>query len=228
MNNKKLAIIQPSYLPWVNFFLRIIYSDEVVFLDDVEYSKNSFFNRNSISTSSGEKLLLTVPILYKNNSKKKINEIKIDNSKNWKKKHWSSIYQNYKKSKFFNNFEEFEQIYKNDWEYLIDLNLEIIKFLFKFFNLKKKFNLSSEFSIEAKSNDKITEICKFKNIYNFIVKENTEDYHPSSYFEKKNINLVKINYQKLYENFVKDFDKEIYLDNILDIALVKGPKAFKI
>jgi hypothetical protein len=47
-------------------------------------------------------------------------------------------------------------------------------------------------------------------------------------FEKKNINLVKINYQKLYENFVKDFDKEIYLDNILDIALVKGPKAFKI
>lgn len=227
MRNKKLGIIQPSYLPWVNFFLRVIYSDDVVFLDDAEFSKNSFFNRNSI-TASGKKLLLTVPVLYKNNSKKKINEIKIDNSKNWKKKHWMSIYQNYKNSKFFSRFEELEQIYKKDWEYLIDLNLNIINFFFNYFNFKKNITLSSEFSLNLKSNEKIAEICKLKKIFNFIVKENTEGYHPDLFFKKKNIKLIKINYHHLYKKYVKDFDKDIYLDNILDIALLKGPKAFNL
>jgi hypothetical protein len=38
-----------------------------VYLDDVEYSKNSFHNRNYIKTPNGKELL-TVPINYKGNA----------------------------------------------------------------------------------------------------------------------------------------------------------------
>lgn len=63
---------------------------------------------------------------------------------------------------------------------------------------------------------------------NFIVKENSEKYHPKNFFKKKNIKLIKINYEELYKKFVKDFDGMSYYENILDFASIEGPNAFRI
>ena len=61
-------------------------------------TQNNYFNRNSI-TCENKNLLLTVPV-YSVGSKQKISEIKIDNKQKWQKKHWLSIYQNYKNKIF--------------------------------------------------------------------------------------------------------------------------------
>ena len=67
----KLGCVQPGYLPWIPFFKRIQQSDIFVYLDDVEFSKNNFHNRNRIRTPNGEVLLrflfflkVTVMILF--------------------------------------------------------------------------------------------------------------------------------------------------------------------
>ena len=99
-----VGCLQPSYLPWIPFFKRLINCDYFVILDDVDFSKNSSHNRNYISNND-TKNLLTVPVYYK--SKCPINQIKIDNSKNWKKKHYKSILQAYINSKFFHSFQMF-------------------------------------------------------------------------------------------------------------------------
>ena len=74
---KVLSCLQPTYIPWIPFFERIIESDVFIILDDVEYSKNSNHNRNCIKNNS-KKLLLTVPINYKSHTM--IKDIKIDRS----------------------------------------------------------------------------------------------------------------------------------------------------
>ena len=81
---KILGCVQPTYIPWYYFFYRIIIADVFVILDDVQYSKNNFFNRNKILNKDKE-ILLTVPVNFEKNIQK-INEIKIDYSKNWRRK----------------------------------------------------------------------------------------------------------------------------------------------
>ena len=224
MQNKALGIIQPTYLPWTNFFLRAVISDFFVLLDDVEYSKNNYFNRNSI-TCKNKNLLLTVPVLYSDGSKQKINEIKIDNKQNWKKKHWLSIYQNYKKTKYFKLLDKsLEQVYFSNCDKLVELNIKLIKIFFNYFEINQKIRLSSEFLLNSVSNNKIIEICNLLKTNNFIVKENSENYHPKLYFKKNGIKLKTINYSKLYFDYIDC--KNIYL-NILDLACLIGPKAFK-
>ena len=55
-----LAIMQPTFLPWLGYFALIQNVDVFVLLDDVQFSSHSFHNRNKIKTSQGTQIL-TVP-----------------------------------------------------------------------------------------------------------------------------------------------------------------------
>ena len=76
---KIVSIRQPGYLPFLGFFKKIESVDIFVFLDDVQYARSDWDNRNRIATNN-EPLWLTVPIL--NKSSKLLNDVEIDFSKN--------------------------------------------------------------------------------------------------------------------------------------------------
>ena len=44
----KISAHQPAYLPWAGYLQRIHMSDVFVLLDEVQFEKNSFTNRNQI------------------------------------------------------------------------------------------------------------------------------------------------------------------------------------
>src|SRR5687767_1847071 len=97
---RTIGIVQPTYLPWLPFFERMARSDEFVYLDDVQYSKNSFHNRNAIKGQDG-RVLLTVPVLHTGHSGALINEIRIDNRSKWGLKHWRTVQANYARAPFY-------------------------------------------------------------------------------------------------------------------------------
>jgi hypothetical protein len=76
-----LGISQPTYLPWGGYFGLLNFVDEFVFLDDVQFSKRSWQQRNLIKVNN-EKKFLTVPVLKKKKSEQKIYEVKINKEDN--------------------------------------------------------------------------------------------------------------------------------------------------
>ena len=74
------SIIQPTFFPWSGYFNIIYNSDLVIFLDDAQYSKNSWHNRNQIVINK-KKSWITIP-LKKSKLKTKIFLKEIDNTKN--------------------------------------------------------------------------------------------------------------------------------------------------
>jgi len=215
-----VGCLQPTYLPWIIFFKRFLSCDYFVLLDDVDFSKNSNQNRNYIKINN-IKNLLTVPIHYK--SKFPINQIKIDNTKNWKKKHYQTIVQAYSKSKFFLNFQsDLEKIYKKDWDSLFLLNLELINFFKAYFNIKNKLYISSELNVNGQGNEKLVNICKHFDAKYFVVKKKTEDYHPKEYFNNYGIDF------KYHENTHTEYKQigNTFIPNlsILDYAANNGDK----
>ena len=79
---------QPVYLPWLGSFEKVISSEKFVFLDDVQFEKNGFQNRNKIRTYDGE-IWLTVPVKAK--SQTLLKDVKINYSTDWINKHKKSI-----------------------------------------------------------------------------------------------------------------------------------------
>ena len=56
-----VAIHQPNYAPWLGYFAKIARADLFVFLDDVQFSKNSYINRVQV-LGNGAARWLTVPV----------------------------------------------------------------------------------------------------------------------------------------------------------------------
>lgn len=153
-----VGIHQPGYLPWLGFFKKMIQCDVFVFFDDVQYERKDVQNRNKIRTHDGT-TTLTIPIISKFDSL--INQVKIDNTKNWMNKHKKTILHSYSKAKYFDKYQYFfEEIYNKKFNYLLEINLEIINFLKKYFNITTKTHLSSELNVSGKTPERILKICK--------------------------------------------------------------------
>ena len=56
-----VAIMQPTFIPWMGYFALMRSVDEFVFLDTVQLSKPSWQNRNRIKGPNGE-VMLTIPM----------------------------------------------------------------------------------------------------------------------------------------------------------------------
>ena len=67
-----ISIHQPNYIPWIGYFEIMKHVDCFIFLDDVQYTKRDWRNRNFILGNKGKEIL-SIPVLSKGRSIQKIN-----------------------------------------------------------------------------------------------------------------------------------------------------------
>ena len=97
----RIAIMQPTYLPWIGYFGLMQSVDVFVLLDSVQFAKRSWQQRNQIKTPTGP-LWLTIPVVNKGKRDQLINEVENDLLHQFQKKHKRSIEMNYCKSQYYN------------------------------------------------------------------------------------------------------------------------------
>jgi len=154
-----ITIHQPEYLPWIGFFDRIYKSDLFVILDDVQYQKNAFINRNKIKTAQGWQWI-TIPIKERE-SLRNINEMLIDNRTDWAKKHWKALISNYNKAPFFKEYASFlRDALKKKWESISELDSFLMKEIMDILGLKAKIEKSSSLNIPGQATERLVNICK--------------------------------------------------------------------
>ena len=172
----RVGIHQPMYLPWLGLFDRISRCDLFVLLDNVPYSKNYFLNRNKIKTANGW-TWLTVPVSFKGNSHRLINEIEIDNRSDWRKKHWLSIYYSYKNSRYFSKYSElFEHFYQQEWRYLAEASYQMLSSLLKILNIQTPIKKASALGVEGKKEELVLNICKSVQASEYLSGPDGRDY----------------------------------------------------
>ena len=198
-------------------------SDVFIFLDDVQYSRGGFFNRNVIKCQNG-KMWLTVPV-YKGNL---IKDAKIDNNQKWNKKHLKSIKTNYSKSPYYKDYIDiFEEFYSKQWSNLSQLDIEITKKLFDILGIKIKTYISSELDVHEKDpNLRLIKLCKKIKATTYLSGIGGKNYLNEDLF---NNNKIKLEYQnfkhpvylQLYDDFIENM-------SIIDIILNHEKKSLKI
>ena len=75
---KSIGIMQPFFLPWIGYFEMIDASDIFILLDDVQFAKRSWHQRNKIK-GANDIIWLTVPVHSKSKRFQKIKDVSINN-----------------------------------------------------------------------------------------------------------------------------------------------------
>ena len=99
----KIAIHQIQYMPGPRFFNKMRKADLFILLDDVQYEKREFQNRNKIRTKDGPQYL-TVPVIVKGLADQLIKDVEINKTYNWQEEHLRAIKSNYAKAACFKRY----------------------------------------------------------------------------------------------------------------------------
>jgi hypothetical protein len=98
----KVAISQPTYLPWVGYFDLIDQVDLFVILDNVQFVKQSWQHRNRIKTATGLQWL-TVPIKFRGHFGQLIENAEIRDL-SFGRDHLRAIELAYRRAPFFDDY----------------------------------------------------------------------------------------------------------------------------
>jgi hypothetical protein len=194
-NEMIVSINQPAYIPWLGYFQRIAVSDVHIVLDHVQFEKNSFTNRNKIKTPDGWSWL-TVPVKTKNKfGKLPINLVEIDNSTNWRMKHWLTIFHSYSKAPYFHEHSSFfESVYQHEWQYLSDLCGEINNYLLNALRIDTSLLFSSQMVSEGVKDELVLNLCQKVGANTYLSGILGQNYIRKELFEIEGIKVVYQNY----------------------------------
>jgi len=122
-----VAIHQPQFMPWLGYFDKMDRADCFVLLDNVQFKKNEWQNRNRIKTAQGP-MWLTVPVTYRFPAR--ILEVEVNQQVNWRHKHLQALRTNYSRAPHWERLSPFlEEFYERDWEDLVSVNRASIDWL---------------------------------------------------------------------------------------------------
>ena len=223
----KIGILQPGYLPWLGFFEQMYKSEVFVIYDDVQYDKHSWRNRNRIKTANGIQWL-TVPVLIKFEEHLLINEVRIDNKATWRKKHLSSIRQNYSKAPFYKKYIDiFEEAYSKEWGYLIDIDIYFISMIAECLGMSdKKIVKSSSLNVTGDRLERLINICKIFKADTFYEGASGRNYIDEIHFAKQGIKVEYQDYKHpVYKQLYGDFVP--YL-SVIDLLFNHGEDSLSI
>jgi len=202
-----VAIHQPNFLPWIGYFYKMYKSDIFVFLDNVQFSKNSYQNRVKIKTSQGAQWL-TLPVFHKFGQLTK--DVRINNNEKWKEKHLKTIELNYKKAPYFNQiYNLLVKVYTNNkWELMTDFNIELITAICNFLDIKTKTVRASSLKTSGSATELLIDIVKKVGGDIYLSGKGGMKYQDENRFKEENITLIYTNfkhpvYPQLWGEFIE-------------------------
>jgi len=227
MNMKKVAIIQPNYIPWKGYFDIINSVDIFILYDDVQYTIRDWRNRNKIKTNKGSEWLTIPVILEKSYFHYLIKDVKIVD-KDWGKKHWNKIKQYYSKANYFKEYKDlFEELYLNSKEeYLWEIDVKFISVINNILGIKTKIILSSELNIpkSLKKTERLLEILKKINGNIYLSGPSSKNYLDENLLNENGIAVEWMDYSG-YPEYTQLFPPFIHEVSIIDLIYNEGKNA---
>ena len=220
---KRVAIIQSNYIPWKGYFNIIKNVDAFVLLDDVQYTRRDWRNRNLIKTKTGLKWL-TIPVNVKGKFLAAIKDVETAGSE-WRTDHWRQIKEAYGKARYFEALRpQFEHLYLNDQETnLSTINFKFIALINSLLNIQTAIHWSMEFDTPAEKSERLLHICQSLGADEYVSGEAARNYLNVGLFNDHNIQVRWSDYSAYpeYHQLYPPFEHGV---SIIDLLFNEGTR----
>ncbi len=220
-----LVAMQPTYLPWMGYFDLIDQCELFVFLDSLQFEKQSWQQRNRIKTHQGP-LWLTLPVHQALGQS--VLDVRLTGNSGWRRKHWTSLEMSYRQAPFWPMYsEQLREIYAREWDSLAELNIHIIEVLCAMLGIVGRFVRSSSLKVDGRKAELLVNLCNLLGAGAYLSPAGSFSYlQNDTLFEQSGRSVVfqdyaHPRYSQLHGPFLP------YL-SVLDLLFNAGPDALRI
>lgn len=223
----KLGIMQPYFFPYLGYWQLITAVDKFIVLDDVNFIKRGWINRNNILVNK-QPHLYSIP-LDKPSQNKLIMETQLRFSREQREKWLKMIEMAYKKAPYYETvYPLLKQIIMLEDNDLTSFIINSFKIVLNYLEMEQQILRSSQIEkdLSLRAQDRILAICKSQNADMYINPIGGQLLYDEYVFAKENIDLrfIKTNI-KPYKQFGNEFIGGLSFIDILmfnDIAGIKN------
>lgn len=185
-----VTIHQPEHFPYMGYFQKMEAADIFVILDNVNYRKNYFQNRNKFLNKNGIEEWFTIQV-EKGSTSKHIKDVNTVNGP-WRKKILTKHNQNLGIN--------LESIYSHNK--LIDINIKSIEYCKNILNINTPIIYASDLNVYGTKSELLANIVKKLKGTTYLSGPSGKDY-----LDKKYFNNIKVNF---FEPKVNNYYSTLY------------------
>lgn len=219
-----VTIHQPEHLSYLGLYHKISMCGTLVLLDNVQYEKNYFQNRNRINTRDGEKYI-TVPVT---NTHGPINEVEIVPTffDLQCKKNAKTIEAAYGRCRYWNTFgKDFLDVYQySKSKYLANYNEALLRWVLNVLEIDVRIYKASEIGAKGHKTDLLVDICRIMGADKYIAGKSGRDYLEMEKFS------IPVEFQQFAHPIYTQYGKTEFTPymSVIDAIFNVGPEIMDI
>jgi hypothetical protein len=221
----RLAAIQSNYIPWKGYFDLINVVDEFVLLDEVQYTKRDWRNRNVIRVGA-QKTWLTIPVVVKGRYEQRIDETRIaDHS--WASKHFKTLTHAYRRARHFDEtaallaplYEAHERT-----ELLSEVNSAFLDAICRHLGIATRLTWSTDYETRDEPSQRLLDICLGAGADEYVSGPAARGYLDVDLFAASGVRVRWADYSGYpeYPQLAEPFEHGV---SIVDLLFNTGPDA---
>lgn len=224
MSSKTIAIVQSNYVPWKGYFDLINTVDEFVILDDVQFTRRDWRNRNRIKTKDGLKWL-TIPVESKGKYTQRIRDTRVADS-SWQQQHLATLVKSYSRAAHFGEYRDFlTDLYAScRSEFLSEINHHFLTAICRSLAITTPLKQSDELEILPGKSERLLHICRQLDADCYLSGPSAKEYLDEHAFQQEGIEVQYFDYSG-YAEYQQLFPPFEHAVSIIDLIFNTGTNA---
>lgn len=224
MAGKRVAIVQSNYVPWRGYFDMIGSVDEFILLDDAQYTRRDWRNRNRIKSAQGSRWL-TISVQVSGRYTQSIHDTLVADEE-WSERHWDILRQQYAQADGFAETGEFvQELYGTaPGPRLTDVNRHFLTRICAFLGIDTPITLSLDYDPEGTRTERLVDLAVKAGATEYVSGPAAKAYLEEEQFAARGIDVSWFAYPEYadYDQVHPPYDSRV---SILDLILCTGGRA---
>jgi hypothetical protein len=221
----RVAIVQSNYIPWKGYFDLIASVDEFVLLDDVQYTRRNWRNRNRLKTAEGTRWL-SIPVHSKGRYLQRIDETEVSDT-NWAELHWRTLVRAYGTAAGFQEVrDQIELTYEAcSYERLLSqINRRLIETVCGLLGVSTPLSWSREYCAAGTKTERLRDLCLSVGADEYLSGPSARGYLDERLLADAGISVVWMDYSNYpkYPQLQPPFEHHV---SVLDLIFNAGTDA---
>jgi len=221
---KSVAIIQSNYIPWKGYFDVINLVDEFILLDEVQYTRRDWRNRNRIKTPGGL-TWLSIPVQAKGRYHQRIDETLISDP-GWGPRHLGTLRQAYGRSPHYDEvIAALAPLYESPpSDRLTDLNEAFLRAISGLLGISTPISRSTDYPSRGTKGERLVSLCEASGATQYLSGPAAREYMNEAEFAEAGVSVSYMDYSG-YSEYAQPHGAFEHGVTVLDLLFCTGPDA---